>query len=206
VDQLQFLNSVGFFRQAFVIVFALALTEALKQFVAEQPKQPNDPLSHQLVHWDRLPALLAFVFLVVPFFHGTVRYFYQTYESQKPFASYDQYLVIDGIAFLIEAALFFAMSRAITPTRWRALYMCIICLLVVDSGWSGIEYWHGALPSPDWIYLNIGLAVVLSVLLLFIRTYEGGLMWFALCFGAAAVVIRTFLDYQWEWTFYFPPA
>jgi hypothetical protein len=143
------------------------------------------------------------VFLLVPFFQGTVRYFYLTYESQKPFVTYDQYLVVDGVAFLIEAALFFAMSRAITPTRWRALYMCIICLLVVDSGWSGIEYLHGALPTPSWIYLNIGLVIVLG-LLLFIRTYEGWLMWVALYLGAAAIILRTFLDYWLSWTLYFP--
>ncbi len=202
-----FLNAVGFFRQAFVIVFALALTEALKQFVAEQPRQPNDPLSHELIHWNRILPLLAFVLLIVPFFQGTVRFFYLTYETvHKPPANYDRFLVVDGVAFLIEAALFFAMSRAITPTRWRALYMCIICLLIVDSIWGGIEYWHGALPTPDWIYLNVGLAAVLGVLL-FIRTYEGWKMWVALCFGAAAIFIRTFLDYQWGWTtIYLPPT
>jgi hypothetical protein len=200
------LNAVVFFRQAFVLVFALALTEALKQFVAEQPKQASDTNSDKHIHWDRLPALLAFVFLIVPFFQGTVRYFYLTYESKQQLpANYDQFLLIDGASFLTEAALFFAMSRAITPTRWRALYGCIICLLVVDSIWSGIEYWHGALPSPDWIVLNIGLSVILVVLLLSIRTYEGWKMWAALCFGAAAVIIRTVLDYQWGWTYYFPP-
>jgi hypothetical protein len=205
VNQAQnFLNAVGFFRQTFVIVFALALTEALKQFVAEQPKQANDPLSHKLVHWDRLPALLAFVFLIVPFFQGTVRYFYLTYESQMPSANYDRYLVVDGIAFLIEAALFFAMSRAITPTRWRSLYMCIIFLLFVDSCWSGVEYLHGALPTPNWIYLNIGLAVALGVLLSFIRTDERWRMLVALCLGTAVVIFRTVLDYRFDWTFYFP--
>ena len=167
-----FLNSVVFFRQTFVIVFALALTEALKQFVADQPKPANDPLSDKLVHRDRIPALLAFVFLIVPFFHGTVRYFYLTYESKTPLANYDRYLVVDGVAFLIEAVLFFAMSRAITPTRWRSLYICIICLLGVDSIWGGIEYWHGALPTPHWVYLNVGLGIILGLLLWFFGTEE----------------------------------
>jgi hypothetical protein len=205
VDPLpNFLNAVGFFRQTFVIVFALALTEALKQFVAEQPKQANDPLSDRLIHWDRLPALLAFVFLLVPFFQGTVRYFYLTYESQKPFAYYDRFLVVDGVAFLIEAALFFAMSRAITPTRWRSLYMCIIWLLIADSSWGEIEYLHGALPTPHWIYLNIGLAMALGLLLWFIRTDERWRMPVAMYLGMTAVIIRTVWDYSLDWTLYFP--
>jgi hypothetical protein len=208
-----YLNAVGFFRTAFALVFALALTEALKQFVAEHPKQSGNAgatqpdQTHALIHWDRFPALLSFVFLLVPFFQGTVRYFYLTYESKtQPFATYDQYLVIDGLAFLIEAALFFAMSRAITTTRWRALYSCIFCLLIVDSGWSWIEYRHGALPSPDWIKLNIGLAVVLVALLFFIRVYDGRRMWLAVGLGTVAIIIRTFLDYRWSWEFYFPGA
>jgi hypothetical protein len=199
-----FLNAVVFFRQTFGIVFALALTEALKQFVAEHPKQPNDPLSQKLVHWDRLPALLAFVFLIVPFFQGTVRYFYLTYESQMPSANYDRYLAFDGIAFLIEAAFFFAMSRAITLARWRSLYMCIIFLLIVDSCWGGVEYQHGALPTLNWIYLNIPLAVVLGLLLWFIRTDERRRLLVALYFGTAVVFIRTVLDYWLDPTFYFP--
>jgi hypothetical protein len=172
-----------------------------------RPKLPNDPLSHKLFHWDRLLPLLAFVFLIVPFFQGTVRYFYLTYESHKPLAYYDRFLAFDGIAFLVEAALFFAMSRAITPKRWRGLYWSVIALLVVDSIWGVVEYWHGALLTLDWVYLNVGLAVTLFVLLMSLWTYEGWKVWLALWIGVLAALVRTFLDYKWAWTtIYFPPS
>ena len=201
--QQDFLNAVTLLRQMFVIVFALALTEGLKQFVAEQPKQANDPGSDELIHWKRLPGLLAFVFLIVPFFQGTVRYFYLTYESRPSFANYDKYLAVDATAFLIEAAFFFAMSRAITPARWRSLYMCIICLLVVDSCWGLIEYQHGALPTLNWVYLNIVVGIILGFLLWLFGTDEHRRMSpVNLC--AAVVICRTVVDYWLEWTLYFP--
>lgn len=124
-------------------------------------------------------------------------------SSLKPPANYDLYLVVDGVSFLIEAALFFAMSRAITLTRWRSLYMCIICLLIVDSAWGAIEYFHGALPNPHWIYLNVVLAAVLCPLLCFRPEKRQGML-VALWLGAVAIIIRTFWDYSYDWTFYFP--
>jgi hypothetical protein len=200
-NQLDFLNAVGFFRQAFVIVFALALTEALKQFVND--KQSDDTKPNKHIQWDRLPALLSFLFLIVPFFQGTVRYFYSVYESQKPFANYAEYLAFDGIMFLIEAALFFAMSRAITPAKWHDLYKSIIGLLVVDTVWSAIALTRGN-PTLIWIYLNAGLAVFLFFMLIFTSREKPN--FYAALACTIAVVIRTVLDYYFDWSTYFPQA
>ncbi|TMJ32315.1 MAG: hypothetical protein E6G88_03325 [Alphaproteobacteria bacterium] len=65
------MDVVKFFQYAFIIVFALALGEAFKQFVAEKANQPRD----KVVDWSRLPALLSFVVLIFPFYQGMSRYF-----------------------------------------------------------------------------------------------------------------------------------
>ena len=197
--QHDFENVVSFFRSAFVIVFSLALTEALKQFVNDKQPDGTNPTRH--IHRDRFPALLAFLFLIVPFFHGTVRYFYLHYESQPAFADYASNLVVDGVFFLGEAAIFFAMSRAIALVRWRDLYNCIFVLMCVDTLWSYIALQRGT-QTQNWMELNIGLAVLLAGVLVF--THSGKAKWLPSLLCLLFVAIRTYLDYRWNWSMYFP--
>ncbi len=210
-DQIaSFGNSVSFFRQAFILVFALALTEAFKQFVDDKAVAGEGETGKHF-HWDRLPALVSFLFLIVPFFHGTVRYFYLTYESVKPFSFYSAYLMFDGLVFLIEAALFFAMSRSLALVRWRTFYWCIFWLVSLDSAWGVVAYTHGT-PTLTWIILNLVLAVFLQWILgryhgtaNQFRASDGRITtegWTAVM-GAGAVIVRTVLDYGFSWNFYF---
>ncbi len=97
------MDVVKFFQYTFIIVFALALGEAFKQFVAEKANQPPD----KVVDWGRLPALLSFVVLIFPFYQGMSRYFFATYADVSTLPKpYSLYLMFDGVAFLAESALF----------------------------------------------------------------------------------------------------
>src|SRR6185437_10824136 len=64
-------HTVDFMQGAITIIFALALGEALKLFVSGHEDSP--------ILWDRLPALLAFLFVFFPFFQSMSQYLYLTY-------------------------------------------------------------------------------------------------------------------------------
>jgi hypothetical protein len=67
----QVVEVVAFFRNAFSLIFALALAEAFKQFVFDRARQATDPV----IDWERLIPLLAFVLLIFPFYQCTISIF-----------------------------------------------------------------------------------------------------------------------------------
>jgi hypothetical protein len=187
----------------FSIVLALALGEAFKQAVAEH--RPGATIGGD-IQWDRLPALLTFLVLILPFYQGMNRYLLLTYGDVP--ASQHQYsaiaLIIDGVAFMVEAAVFFAMSRNLANSRWRYFYLIVLFLLVVDTLWgfSALLHPRDATTSilQGWMILN----AIFSLILLFL-IWVGS--WLAdrtvAVAGTVAMIIRTIIDYHISWNFYF---
>ncbi len=58
-DHGNIINTVTFFQGAFTIILSLSLGEALKSFTSDNQELP--------VHWNRVPALLAFLLVFFPF-------------------------------------------------------------------------------------------------------------------------------------------
>jgi hypothetical protein len=203
-------NLIGFFQGVFTIVMALALTESFKQFVAEKPEEQARHL-----RWDRFPALLSFLFLIFPFYQGMSRIFFNTYgDIAKLPQPYALHLMYDGIAFTVESALFFVMSRALSLAQWSRFYQAVLILLAWDSFWglTRTSFQAGSIwavlqpdagPIRSWIILNIVGVIVISIMLLAMRgekpTNKDAV------FGSVLMFIRTFADYSLEWEFYFPP-
>jgi hypothetical protein len=187
---------VNFFQRAFTVVLALALGEAFKQFVVDKAHRVEDPV----MQWDRTPALLAFLLLILPFFQGMSRYFFVTYEdSAKGLPNhYDLYLMFDGLVFMAESALFFIMSRALSAMKWRTFYWTVVALLGLDSIWGSIAMSHGASVLP-WIVSNTIFGLILLPILLRHKNDN-----WAPQLGLFVILIRTLADYYSSWSFYFP--
>jgi hypothetical protein len=139
------------------------------------------------------------------------RHFFVTYgDLTKLPQPYSGYLMFDGVAFTIESALFFIMSRALSLAQWRRFYGSVLCLLAVDSFWglTRTGFLAGSIwalptgPIESWIILNIIFAIVIFGILFIFR--GGKRPYVASGVGLIAVFIRTFLDYYWNWNFYFP--
>jgi hypothetical protein len=186
-------NVVSFFQAAFTFILALALTESFKQFVADRAEKEED----RHIHWDRLWSLISFLFLIIPFFQGMSRYYYVEYVDNKITAHYAIWLIFDGVAFLIEAALFFVMSRTLSPVLWQRFYLSVLALFVVDSVWALFSYETHHVPILPWLALNVTSIIVFTTLIYKFRAPRT---------ACIAVVIRTILDYYVMWYFYFPPA
>src|SRR5260370_24678481 len=152
---------ITFFRTAFSLIFALALAEAFKRFISDRAKQPTDPI----IDWDRLLPLLSFVLLIFPFYQGTIRYFVFTYGDQKALPQpYSFSILFDSGAFMIEAALFFVMSRALAPLQWQTYYGSVLTLLWVDSIWGLAAAKLHKTPIEPWIYLNLGFGAIVALM------------------------------------------
>ena len=97
-------DSVGLFQRLFQITVALALGESFKQFVADESKASSGT-DH--VFYDRIPNLLTFISIIIPFFDGMNRYFY--FVSIKSGSSLPQdyafHLLFDSACFLAESAI-----------------------------------------------------------------------------------------------------
>ena len=181
----------------FSIVLALALGEAFKQYVSEK--------DNGSIQWDRSLALVTFLLLILPFYQGMNRYLLQTYGG--PAAAGNQaavFLIIDGVAFLVESALFFAMSRNLPNSRWVYFYSIVLALLAVDTIWGISALQHASSGASvaiwSWIKLNACSCMLLLGLIGWGRKFSALAV---ASVGAAAMLARTILDYIISWDFYF---
>jgi hypothetical protein len=184
---------VQFLQTAYTILLGLALGEALKQFV---------PDGDQPIKTDRLPLLLAFLFMVFPFFHGMSRYLYTTYltHPEPKLGPVAGHVMLDGLVFMILAGLFFVLSRSLSESHWRRFYGFLLALLAVDSVWILTCLSFGADFLP-WLWLNVALALVLTFGLLRVWPEKSRKpLW--ICAGTT--FCTTIVSYFWLSGFYFP--
>jgi hypothetical protein len=195
------LNTAGFFRIAFTIVLALAIGEAFKQFIDDKADRPE----HRTIHWDRLPSLISFLFLALPFFHGMNRYFFLAYTNASSVSQhYGSYLLLDGASFISMSAMFFVMSRTLAAVQWRRVCYSIIILLIVDTIWIlfaiGIRGFHVEL----WLILNAILATTLAFSLFFGRATSSCACVIVSSICAITTVLTTTASYYFKWSVFFP--
>jgi hypothetical protein len=150
-------HAVQFFQTVYGILLALALGEAFKQFVLD---------GDQNIRWDRSASLWAFLFMIVPFFHGMNQYMYITYlhGAQKSLETISAPLLLDGLMFLAMAAVFFVLSRSLSPSHWVRFYVSTFALLAIDTVWILSAIYRGS-DLWAWLALNGVVASVLAIVM-----------------------------------------
>src|SRR6266568_2472261 len=189
----------------YTIILALAIGEAFKQFVADQAASPQQ----RRIHWDRLPALLSFLFLIVPFYHGMLRYFFEAYVNytrQPGHPPYGLWLMADCSAFCVEAILFFVLSRSLALAQWRRFYKTVVILLFLDLLWVLFVVFAHQPAIVNWAYLDFAALFLLGLLLFAFRDYAPDTDWRSLAAVLPVLLIlaRTLTDYALNDSFYFP--
>jgi hypothetical protein len=196
VPDANLVHTVGFFQGVFTIILALALGEALKQFVGDS--------DDRYIHWDRLPALLAFLLTIFPFFQGMSQHLYLNYlHAAAAPRFYAAYLSVDGLVFLLQAACFYMMSRALAAKHWRRFYWALLTLLAIDVLWDLFCLWRG-IQLIDWLYLDLLLAAVLLAVLWRERGMASAATLRPPLICLAAVFVSTGLSYYLMRDVYFP--
>jgi hypothetical protein len=191
------ISAVDNLQRIFTIVLALSLGEAFKQFVSDHAVKPED----RTIRWDRLMALCAFLLLLIPFYHGMGRYFFDVYQTPPRPEPYSRYLLIDSLAFIAMASLFFVMCRELPAVQWRRFYCAVVGILLIDMVW-GIGVWLShRQANAEWLILN---AIALPVLVIILAVFRSPRSTFGPILALLAMIVRTVADYWVSWSFFFP--
>jgi hypothetical protein len=198
-------SSIDSLQRIFLIIIALAIGEAFKQFVSD--KTPSATERH--IYWDRLWALIAFGTLVVPFSHGMLMHFFDSHQTRRHQA-YSFSLIFDTVMFIGESALFFVLSRSLSPSLWRTFYWTVFVLLLVDMAWGfGVSLLYGR-DVRNWVWVNSAAVIVLAVILSVSHDAKGATdtevipSWWGLRLACVTLVARMLADYLTSFSTYFP--
>ena len=186
-------HTVDFMQGAVTIIFALALGEALKLFVSGREDTP--------LAWDRLPALLAFLFVFFPFFQSMSHYFYFAYlNPPTALKFYSGFLVFDGVIYMLQAGCFFTMSRSLAPHRWQRFYTTLLILILINICWNVVSYSRGV-HVVAWLSINVFIVGAILSMLWFERGKPASMR--PSYIGLALLTITTALGYWLEQDMYF---
>jgi hypothetical protein len=195
-------RSVDNLQRIYTFVVSLSVVEALRRVLTDLPKIP------ELDVWLRLGVVLV---TVIPFYHGANRYLDAAYVTGER-SSVRYALLVDFLFLFVEGILFFVLSLVIREASW--FYIVFVILLAIDILWvlstgftSRVE--RGAVDIPGigrWALINV--FCVLIVLLIHWTAMLPVQFWkysFAQpALFCVAAILRSFFDYYFQWTFYYP--
>jgi hypothetical protein len=204
-------RSVDSLERLFSVVVGLAVTIAVQKVLLDSndnlhiwydSKNNTYPLLGVL--WDRLPAMLAFVVSIVPFYHGMDRHLDRTYVEKVVPSSKEACIVLDFFIFFIESCILVALASL--AGSGNHLFLMLAVLLAVDAIWAflthTIHYRSAASSEIIWSRINVA-AVIILLPVYFLPVFPDGTArsWIL----AIVAIIRTIFDYIFCWKFYFPP-
>lgn len=188
-------RSVDSLEQIYAVVIALAIAQSIESLL-------KDPVRGALLSraqiLDGLPAFVALLVTLVPFWHGMNRHLDRCYLEKKDRVVQGA-LLLDFWTFCIEASLLFAAGWSLR-SGIRS-FIALGGLLCVDMLWGFVSHqihFHGQKSHViRWSVVNLG-AIALAVLIV---AYPFQHKTSVLMFVA---ILRSIVDYSFCWRFYFP--
>ncbi len=196
-DEVERINerSVDSLQKIYAVVIALAIAQAIQSLL-------KDPIRGTLLEFSQilvgLPAFVALLVTLVPFWHGMNRHLDRCYLEKKN-AVVRGALLFDFAAFFLEATLLFASGWSLRSGVYS--FIALGLLLLVDMAWGFISH---LIHFPGkkshvrrWSAINL-VAIIIAIL---IATYAFQSKTIVLMVMAIA---RSIVDYWLCWDFYFP--
>jgi hypothetical protein len=188
-------RSVDSLEKIYAVVIALAIAQAVQSLL-------KDPFSGTLLNASQilagLPAFIAFLVTLVPFWHGMNRHLDRCYLEKKTNVVQGA-LLLDFGAFFLEASLLFVVGWTLRSGIYS--FLALGSLLLVDMLWGVISHlihFPGQKSHAlGWSAINV-VAIVLAY---FVDTYAFEYKTWGLMIIA---ISRTVADYGLGWHFYFP--
>lgn len=191
----QLRRSIDSLQRLYTIVIGLAVTEALRSFLA-----PAAVAGLWWAHWKSLAVLLL---TIVPFYHGANGHLDQTYlygfEGQRRERRYA--LLIDFGVLFLEGILFFALALSLTDfARFVKVFQALLSLDVI---WAVIVLLTGPSSKDASHAVKWGVLNLLAVLLILLANDSAWLLpdakprWVFII-----ALLRTLADYGLCWNFY----
>ncbi len=178
------------------VVIALSIGQAFVQFAsATDAAEPQ-------IRWDRLPSLLSFLLLVIPFYHGMARHFHESHNGKKDLSRHGIWLLTDCLVFTIEAGLFFVMGCCLSIDHWLCFNLVALILLFLDALWGTFVSRFCKNDSiRSWVLVNLCAIPLLIVIMLCVKKEA---RWYGASLAFLIILGRTIADYWTGWDFYFP--
>ena len=188
-------RSVDSLQQIYAVVIALGIAQAIESLLKDPGR---GALLEPAQVREGLPAFVAFLVTLVPFWHGMNRHLDRCYlEKKTPVVQ--GALLLDFWTFCVEASLLFAAGWSLRSGIHS--FIALGLLLSVDMLWGFISHQIHFRDRKShvirWSAINLG-AIALAVLVVaFPFQYKTGVLTFV-------AVLRSIVDYSLCWNFYFP--
>ncbi|HEY6251864.1 MAG TPA: hypothetical protein VI685_18045 [Candidatus Angelobacter sp.] len=186
-------DSIRGLKEFYSGVLALALYEAIRG-VAE---------THDVLRTLQFRFfLLAFCATLIPFYHGLMRYFDDSYLSDAPEPKPASFM-FDYLLFCVLGGLLVWMG-AIFGTGFDGDYFIRVyaALLAMDVVWGFMTHFltNNFKKVKYWLWLNFGVLVVIALLWAISHPFQG----YQITVFLIIAPVRSILDYAWNWDMYFP--
>jgi hypothetical protein len=189
-------RSVDSLQQIYAVVIALAIAQAVQSLLKDPVRGIVLEPSQIVVG---LPAFVAFLVTLVPFWHGMNRHLDRCYLEKKSGIVHGA-LLLDFAAFFLEAILLFAAGWSLRSGIYSFIFLG--GLLLVDMLWGGISH---LIHFPDhkshvlkWSKIN--LAAMLLAILIVECSFQHKVILLMV-----VAIVRSIVDYGLCWKdFYFP--
>lgn len=195
-------NSIRSLANLYTVVIGVALSLSAVQLV----NRSGGILAISLAE---LLLFLAFVFTLVPFYHGAIRHLDDAYlENANPHIR-DGALILDVLLLFIHGMVFVILALLLEdPSQFAWL---LIALIFVDVLWGAFVYFgpssqNGASAEGRWALINVVFVALASAALWIsdiglqsdVEPTKLAIAVFVAC------LLRTLVDYGLCWKFYFP--
>jgi hypothetical protein len=188
-------RSVDSIAKIYAVVIALAIAQSIQTLI----KDPNGGADLRVeAILSGTPAFVAFLFTLVPFWHGMNRHLDRCYLEKASVVAQGA-LLFDFVAFFLEAGLLFAAGWSLRTGI--ATFYCLGILLATDMIWGYISH---LIHFPGrkshvlkWSIINVAAgALAFGVVEFPFKQKPWVLM--------AIAILRSIADYKFCWKFYFP--
>jgi hypothetical protein len=188
-------RSVDSLEQIYAVVIALAIAQAVEVLLKDPARGVVLQCGQILVG---LPAFVAFLVTLVPFWHGMNRHLDRCYLEKKT-GVVQGALLADFATFFLEASLLFAAGWSLRSGIYS--FIALGLLLLVDTIWSFISH-KIHFPARKshvgkWFAINL-VAIVIAIILVAYPVEPRKIILMVIA------IIRSIVDYWLCWHFYFP--
>jgi hypothetical protein len=191
-------RSVDSVSTIYAIVIALALEKSVETVITSNANGGPDLSFGALL--TGAPAFVAFLFTILPFWHGMNRHLDRCYLEKASAVAHGA-LLFDISVFFIEAILLFVAAWSLR-TGFVSFY-CLGLLLAFDMIWDFISH-KIHFPGEkshllNWAGINLGTGVLAAIIFALPLAQRSFVL-------MALAIVRTILDYWICRDFYFPRA
>jgi len=188
-------RSVDSIARIYAVVIALAISQSVQTLIKDPEGRTNLSLDGLLAG---TPALVAFLFTLVPFWHGMNRHLDRCYLEKTGVVAQGA-LLFDFATFFVEAGLLFAAGWSLRSGL--VSFYCLGLLLAVDMVWGFVSH-QIHFPGQKshvvkWSSINVAAGMLAIVIVAYPFERKAWVL-------MAIAITRSIVDYGLCWKFYFP--